>query len=152
MSWVGNIAAAVGAIQLGKYNKKLYDTQAAINRENERIKQKTYANIDKPRLLAQQEREYSEFFVSLLKSGAEFKLGDSTFYAAQAMKVEQATDLAIADYNRSVDSIASENQSLLLEAKGDQAMFEGLITAAGQGSKAYAGAQKNKSETGSILG
>ena len=31
-------------------------------------------------------------------------------------------------------------------------MFQGLITAAGQGSKAYAGAQKNKSETGSILG
>ena len=29
---------------------------------------------------------------------------------------------------------------------------KGLITAAGQGSKAYAGAQKNKRDTGSILG
>ena len=48
MSWVGNIASAVGSITLGKYNKKLYDTQAAINRENERIRQKTYENIKSP--------------------------------------------------------------------------------------------------------
>ena len=144
MSWVGNIAAAVGAIQLGKYNKKLYDTQAAINRENERIKQKTYENIDKPRLLAQQEREYSEFFVSLLKSNAEFRLGDSTFYAAQAMKVEQATDLAIADYNRSVDSIASENQSLLLQGQGEAALLQGKVAATGELAKAAAGYKKSK--------
>ena len=48
--------------------------------------------------------------------------------------------------------IDAENRSLLLEAKGDQAMFEGLVTAAGQGAKAYAGAQKNLKETGSLLG
>ena len=45
-----------------------------------------------------------------------------------------------------------ENQSLLLEAKGDQAMMQGLLTAASEGGKAYAGAQKNKRDTGSILG
>ena len=60
--------------------------------------------------------------------------------------------LAAADYNLSTDLIDAENQSLLLEAKGDQAIFQGLIAAAGSGAKAYAGAQKNKADTGSILG
>jgi len=143
MSWVGNVIAAVGAIQLGKYNKKLYDTQAAINRENEIIKDKIYKNIDRPRLVKQQERDYSEFFVSLLKSGAEFRLGDSTFYAAQAMKVEQATDLTIADYNRSVDSINNQNQSLLLEAQGEAALLQGKVAATGELAKAAANYKKN---------
>ena len=40
--------------------------------------------------------------------------------------------------------IDAENRSLLLEAKGDQAMFEGLM-AAGQGAKA-AVAEKSKTE------
>ena len=152
MSWVGNVIAAVGAISAGRYNQKLYDQQAALNRENAARRKAVYEKIEKPRLLREQKEAYSQYFVNLLNSGAEFRLRTSTFFAAQAFKVNQATDLAIADYNLSTEMIDMENQSLLLEAKGDQAMFQGFVTAAGQGAKAYAGAQKNIKDSGSLLG
>ena len=152
MSWVGNVIAAVGALKAADYNKKLFDKQAALNREKALQRREIFNKIERPRFVDQQEKAYSELFVGLLASGAEFREGTTPFFVAQEQLVNNARDLAIADYNLSVDMIDAENRSLLLEAKGDQAMFEGLITAAGQGSKAYAGAQKNKSETGSILG
>ena len=152
MSWIGNVIAAVGALKAADYNKKLFDKQAALNREKALQRREIFNKIERPRFVDQQEKAYSELFVGLLASGAEFREGTTPFFVAQEQLVNNARDLAIADYNLSVDMIDAENRSLLLEAKGDQAMFEGLITAAGQGSKAYAGAQKNKSETGSILG
>ena len=152
MSWVGNVIAAVGALKAADYNKKLYDKQAALNREKGRQREEIFNKIERPRLVKSQEKAYSELYVNLLSSGAEFREGTTPFFLAQEQLVNNATDLAIADYNLSVDMIDAENQSLLLEAKGDQAMFQGLITAAGQGSKAYAGAQQNKEQSGSILG
>ena len=124
MSWIGNVIAAVGAISAGRYNQKLYDQQAALNRENAARRKAVYEKIKKPRLLREQKEAYSQYFVNLLNSGAEFRLGTSTFFAAQAFKVNQATDLAIADYNLSTEMIDMENQSLLLEAKGDQALHQ----------------------------
>lgn len=152
MSWIGNVIAAVGAYKAGKYNKELFDRQAALNRNAMERKKAVYNKIEKPRLLKQQKAAYSDFFVNLLRSGAEFRQGTTTFFVAQEFKVNQATDLAIADYNLTTDLTNMENQSLLLEAKGDQAMMQGLLTAASEGGKAYAGAQKNKRDTGSILG
>ena len=152
MSWVGNVIAAVGALKAADYNKKLFDKQAALNREKARQREVIFNKIERPRLVKSQEKAYSELYVNLLSSGAEVREGTTPFFVLQEQLVNNATDLAIADYNLSVDMIDAENQSLLLEAKGDQAMFQGLIAAAGQGSKAYAGAQKNKTETGSILG
>ena len=151
MSWVGNIAAAVGAIQLGKYNKKLYDTQAAINRENERIKQKTYENIDKPRLLAQQEREYSEFFVSLLKSGVEVRSDTTPYFVMLESEVNQATDLAIADYNSKQAYFDGINQSLLLESQGQGELYKGKLTARTETIKGLATMGGNYYSSGSIL-
>jgi len=152
MSWVGNVIAAVGALKAADYNKKLYDKQAALNREKGRQREEIFNKIERPRLVKSQEKAYSELYVNLLSSGAEFREGTTPFFLAQEQLVNNATDLAIADYNLTVDMIDTENQSLLLEAKGDQAMFQGLITAAGQGAKAYSGAQQNKNESGSILG
>tara|TARA_R100000234_G_scaffold82550_1_gene52157 strand:- start:7742 stop:8182 length:441 start_codon:yes stop_codon:yes gene_type:complete len=144
MSYVGNIIAAVGAYKVGKYNKELYDRQAALNREKAAERKRVYERIEKPRLLKAQKSQYSDFFVNLLRSGAEFRLGTSTFYAAQAFKVEQATDLAIADYNQSTEQIDMENQSLLLEARGDQAYMQGLLTAASEGAKAKSNYDKSQ--------
>ena len=152
MSWVGNVIAAVGALKAADYNKKLFDKQAALNRQKALQRMTVFDKIERPRLVKAQEKQYSELFVNLLASGAEFREGTTPFFLAQEQRVNNATDLAIADYNMSVDMIDAENQSLLLEAKGDQAIFQGLITAAGQGAKAYAGAQQNKNESGSILG
>ena len=152
MSWIGNVIAAAGALKAADYNKNLFDKQAALNREKALQRREIFNKIERPRFVDQQEKAYSELFVGLLASGAEFREGTTPFFVAQEQLVNNARDLAIADYNLSVDMIDAENRSLLLEAKGDQAMFEGLVTAAGQGTKAYAGAQKNLKETGSLLG
>ena len=145
MSWVGNVIAAVGAISVARFNKKVYDEQAALNRERARVNKEIYDKIDKPRLAKKQKADYANFYVSLLRSGAEFRLGDSTFFAAQAFKVEQATDLEIADYNQKVSMIDQENQSLLLERRGDQELMRGSMLAFGElakaGSKAYKSSQ-----------
>ena len=45
MSWVGNVIAAVGAITVGKYNKKLYDQQSNLQKaETERKKKSLSRN------------------------------------------------------------------------------------------------------------
>ena len=152
MSWIGSAIAAVGALAAADYNKKLFDKQAALNREKAIQRQAIFDKIERPRLLKAQEKQYSDLYVNLLSSGVEVREGTTPFFVLQEQLVNNATDLAIADYNLSTDLIDAENKSLLLEAKGDQAVFQGLITAAGQGAKAYAGAQKLKADTGSILG
>nr|BAR33711.1 putative internal protein A [uncultured Mediterranean phage uvMED] len=152
MSWIGNVIAAVGAFKAGKYNKELFDKQAQLNRNQIERKKAVYNKIDKPRLLKNQKSAYSEFFVNLLRSGAEFRPGTTTFFTAQAFKVNQATDLAIADYNLSTDLTDMENQSLLLEAKGDQAMMQGVLTAASEGAKAASKMKSNNKDGGSLLG
>ena len=152
MSWVGNVVAAVGAISIAKFNKKVYDKQAALARDRAKVNQEIYDKIERPRLVKQQKAAYADFYVSLLRSGAEFRLGDSTFYAAQAFKVNQATDLAINDYNQTIAGIDAENQSLLLQAKGDQEMFKGFVGATGELAKAGGKMYTNKQKTGSLLG
>ena len=127
MSWVGNIIGAVGSYKIGKSNQELFNKQAD--------------NIDRPRLIKQQNNEYSQFFVDLLAQGFEFKKDQTTFFAAQEFKVNQATDLAIADYNQRADQIDFSNQSLLLEAKGRQEYAKGLLVATSEGAKAVSGYQ-----------
>ena len=152
MSWVGNLVAAAGAIQAAKFNKKLYDQQAALNREKAIQRQTIYNRIERPRLIKQQQKQYSELFVGLLNSGVEFREGTTPFFVAQEQLVEQATDLAIADFSSATDMIDSENQSLLLTAQGDLARMQGTIVALGQASKAFSGAKQNQANTDSILG
>ena len=152
MSWIGNVVAAVGSFQIGKSNQEIYNRQAALNRDKAKVRQAVYEKLDKPRILKQQQREYSSFFVNLLNSGVEFRADTTTFFAAQAFKLEQATDLAIADYNQSSSQLDFENQSILLEAKGRQEYAKGLLTAASEGAKAAGKMRSNYKETGSILG
>lgn len=40
MSWVGNVVAAVGAISIAKFNKKVYDKQAALARDRAKVNQR----------------------------------------------------------------------------------------------------------------
>ena len=152
MSWVGNIVAAVGAIELGKYNQDLYNKQAELNRDKARQRQAIFDRIERPRLVKEQKKQYSSLFVNLLSSGVEIREGETPFFVLQEQLVNQATDLAIADYNLSVDMMDSENQSLLLQAKGEQAMLQGKVAATGQLAKAGSSMQRNYQEGGSILG
>ena len=146
MSWVGNVIGAVAGVQLGKSNRDLYNKQSQLNKAKAKEDEYIYKNIDKTRLVKQQNKQYSDFFVKLLKSGFEFKQDTSTFFAAQEFKIEQATDLSIADYNQSTEMRDADNQSLLLEAKGRQEYTKGLLVATSEGAKAlssYQSSQKN---------
>lgn len=152
MSWIGNAVAAYGAFKAAKFNQDIYNAQAALNREKAKQRQTIFNKLERPRLVKQQQKQFSELYVGLLSSGVEFREGTTPFFVAQEQLVEQATDLAIADFSSATDMIDSENQSLLLTAKGDLARMQGTIVALGEASKAAAGAKQNKSQSGSILG
>lgn len=144
MSWIGNVIGAVAGFQIGKSNQDLYNKQSKLNTAKAKEDEYIYQNIDKPRLVKQQNKDYSEFFVKLLNSGFEFKQDQSTFFAAQEFKVEQATDLSIADYNQRSDQRDFGNQSLLLEAKGRQEYAKGLLVATSEGAKAISSYKSEK--------
>ena len=133
MSWIaalGSIAAAQASIQIGKYNAQMYQQQAAYQDAKTLQQREVYNKLDRPRLLKQQKRDYSNFFVSLLSSGVEFR--GTPYEAALDFQVNQALDLSIADYNENIDFIDARNQSLLLEAKARGEIFKGRALAGPQ--------------------
>ena len=130
MSFIGNIAAAQSARAIGNYNAQMYWQQAEYARAKAERKLTAYEQLDKPRIIKQQSRDYSNFFVNVMKSGVEFT--GTPYEVAMAYKFNQATDLAIADYNQNMDNIDMVNRSLLLQAKGMGAEFEGRLIARGE--------------------
>ena len=127
MAFIGSIVGGFAAQQIGKYNAALYNQQAAYAKQQSVMREKVYENLDRPRLIKKQERDYSNFFVSLLTSGVEFR--GTPYDAALEFQVNQALDLSIADYNQKMDNIDSINQSLLLAAKAQGEIFKGKMTA-----------------------
>jgi hypothetical protein len=127
MAFIGSIVGGFAAQQIGKYNADLYNQQAAYAKQQAVMREKVYENLDRPRLLKKQSSDYSNFFVSLLTSGVEFK--GTAYEAALEFQVNQALDLSIADYNQKMDNIDSINQSLLLAAKAQGEIFKGKMTA-----------------------
>ena len=134
MAFIGSIVAAQTAKAIGNYNAKVNQQQAAYwdaKAEQDRV---AYNQIDKPRLIKSQERERSNFFVNLLSTGAEFS---GTNYAmALEFDFEQATDVAIADYNESLDFMENRNQSLLFETKAQGDIYKGRLGAVSEYAKA----------------
>ena len=129
MSFIGNIAAAQGAKAIGKYNESLAYQQAAYARKKAAVQQKVYDTIERPRFLDQQEQAYSNFFVSALRTGAEFREGTTPFFVGIRNKQNQLLDLDLADYNQQVSQNDIINQSLLMEAKGRGDRLKGDMTA-----------------------
>ena len=80
MSFIGNIAAAQSAKAIGKYNESVAYQQAAYERKKAAVQQKVYDNIEKPRFVDQQKQQFSNFFVSALRTGAEFRDGYEALY------------------------------------------------------------------------
>ena len=128
MSAIGNIVGGIGADALGKYNQSVYNQQAAFAKRKAEINKQVYNQITRPLLEKQNNKAYSDFFVSILKSGAEFREGESPYLAALEFKINQATDMAIADYNSEMDFNDQLNQSILLQAKGVGERFSGRMT------------------------
>ena len=99
MSFVGNFAAARAYKQNAKFNKGLFDLQAKLEKGKTEQNRAIYNNLDRPRLVKKQDQEYDFIFVRALKSGAEIREGESPYLALLETRVNQTTDLAIADFN-----------------------------------------------------
>ena len=87
-----------------------------------------------------------------LKSGAEIREGESPYLALLEAGVNQATDLAIADFNSRQAFYDGMNQSLLTAFKGEGEMFKGKVMAQAEMIKGIAQAGGNYASTGSLLG
>ena len=134
MAFIGSIVAAQTASAIGEYNAKVNRQQAAYWDAKAASQREAYNQIDKPRLIKSQERAKSNFFVNLLSTGAEFS---GTNYAmALEYDFEQATDVAIADYNESLDFIDNRNQSLLFETKAQGDIYKARLGAVSEYAKA----------------
>lgn len=129
MSFIGNFAAAQSAKAIGKYNASVYQQQAALQKRKTEVNRAVYNQVDRPRLVKQQESQYDALFVNLLKSGAEFRTGTTPYLVGLEQKINFATDLAIEDYNSRTAYFDGINQSLLLESKGIGEAFKGQMTA-----------------------
>ena len=136
MSFIGNIAAAQSAKAIGKYNERMAYEEAAYARKKAAIREKIYNTIERPRFVDQQEQAYSNFFVSSLRTGAEYREGTTPFLVGVRNKQNQLFDLALSDYNNEVTVNDQINQSLLLEAKGRGERLKGDLTARAEYAKA----------------
>jgi len=134
MAFIGNIVGAYAAQQIGEYNAQLYNQQAAYADAKAQQQRTAYNQLDRPRLVNQQQRDYSEFFVSRMLTGAEFS--GTAFDAALDFEVNQALDLSIADYNESIEYDEAINQSLLLKSRAEGERYRGQLTAGVQLAKA----------------
>jgi len=128
MAFLGNIVAAYAAQQIGKYNAQLYKQQADFAKAKAEQDRVAYNQLDRPRYLKRQASDYSNYYVLRAVSGAQLGRG-SPYASLLEFQVNQATDLAIADYNESVDYTDTLNQSILLAAKGRGERFKGRLTA-----------------------
>jgi len=129
MSFIGNFAAAQSAKAIGKYNSQVYYQQAQLERKKAEVNKRVYENIDRPRLVKNQESQYDFLFVRSLRTGAEIREGTSPYLVLLETRVNQATDLAIEDYNSTTAYYDGINQSLLLQSKGIGEKFKGDMTA-----------------------
>ena len=134
MAFIGNIVGAYAAQQIGEYNATLYNQQAAYADAKAKQQRTAYNQLDRPRLVNQQQRDYSQFFVSRMLTGAEFS--GTAFDAALDFQVNQALDLSIADYNESIEYDEAINQSLLLQSRAEGERYKGQLTAGVQLAKA----------------
>ena len=129
MSFLGNLAAAGSAKAIGKYNASVAYQEAQYERKKAAVREEIYRTVEKPRLLDQQDQQYSNFFVQALNTGAEFREGTSPFLVGLKNKQLQSFDLAMADYNSKTAVTDQINQSLLIQARGRGEEFKGKMTA-----------------------
>ena len=129
MSFIGNITAAQTAKAIGKYNQSVLNTQAAYDRKKAEIRKEVYEKFDKPRYVANQNIFMRDQFVTTLKTGAEFRAGETGYLVYLKNLQNQATDLAINDYNETVKENDLINQSILLRARGEGERYKGDMTA-----------------------
>ena len=148
MSFVGNFAAARAYKATAAYNRELYMMQSRLQKAKTAQAKAVYDRIDRPRLVKKQDSEYDFLFVRALKSGAEIREGESPYLALLEAGVNQATDLAIADFNSRQAYFDGINQSLLTAFKGEGEMFKGRVMAQSEMIKGFATIGQNLYSSG----
>ena len=138
MSFIGNFAAARAYKATAAYNRELYMMQSRLQKAKTNQAKAVYDRIDRPRLVKKQDQDYDFLFVRALKSGAEIREGESPYLALLEAGVNQATDLAIADFNSRQAFYDGMNQSLLTAFKGEGEMFKGKVMAQSEMIKGFA--------------
>ena len=127
MSFIGNILGGYGASQLGRYNQSVANAQARVDAAKAEVRKKIYQMVERPKLIKDLDSAYSQFRVSVSKSGAEFRLGETTGLVGLRNKQNIINEIAMADYNNTVAVNDLKNQSILLMAKGAGERFKGDI-------------------------
>ena len=129
MAFIGSIFGAYAARQLGKYNQALYYQQAAIAKRNAEIKLRVFKQVDEPRIKKSLERNKSNLFVRLLKSGVDVdRIGETPYLMMLDQEVENAFELSIANYNATVNYQNEINRSLITQAMGAGERYKGELT------------------------
>ena len=128
MSFIGNILGGYGASQLGKYNSAVTTEQAKMDAKKAEVREKIYEKIEKPKLIRDLNTAYSDFKVSVFKSGVELRAGETSGIVALRNKQNIINEISMADYNNTIAVNDLKNQSILLMAKADGERFKGDIT------------------------
>ncbi len=129
MSFLGNLAAAEQAKAIGNYNNELYKQQAELAKAKANQNASIFDKVTLPRIKEQQNIQSSNLFVSLLKTGAEYRPGQTPYLVNLKSLNNMAFDVAMSVYNRNMDYTDQINSSLLLKAQGEGELFKGLLTA-----------------------
>ena len=152
MSFIGDIFGAFGARKIGRFNEGLLNKQSELTIKNAEIKKQVFKDVDKPRIIAQHNRDKSNMFVQFIKSGVDVdRIGDSPFLVMLDQATEQAFDLEIAEFNSTVDYQNEINNASLLQAKGAGERFKGEIQFR-TGMLKAAGSAYSSQQSGSLLG
>ena len=128
MSFIGNILGGYGASQLGKYNSAVTTEQAKMDAKKAEVRKKIYEKIEKPKLIRDLNTAYSDFKVSVFKSGVELRAGETSGIVALRNKQNIINEISMADYNNTIAVNDLKNQSILLMAKGEGERFKGDMT------------------------
>jgi len=91
------------------------------------VRKKIYEKIEKPKLIRDLNTAYSDFKVSVFKSGVELRAGETSGIVALRNKQNIINEIAMADYNNTIAVNDLKNQSILLMAKGEGERFKGDI-------------------------
>jgi len=153
MAFIGNIFGAYGARAIGNYNADLYAKQAELARKNAEIKRTTFEQVTLPRLKKDQERNRSNQFVNLLKSGFDVdRIGETPYLVGLEQSIEDAFEISVQSFNSTVAIQNELNNASLLQAKGQGERFKGDIQYRTGLAKAAGDIYMNRETYGSLLG
>lgn len=152
MSFIGNILGGYASKEIGRYNQRLFNQQAAIEKRNAEIKLATFNQVDKPRIIAAHNRNQSNMLVNFLKRGVDVdRIGGSPFLVMLDQATENAFDLEIAEFNSTVTYQNEVNRSLLTETRGASEAYKGDLAFTTGIAKAAGDIYANRTDYGSLL-